>query len=67
MYDRDMDFSYNCVITIELNLDLEILFKFTAHSLPKRILNVKYKPVWARGREDLPQTSDLGRTDGRKN
>lgn len=63
-YATDKDFTYNSDMT--LSLDLETWFKVTAHPLPKDTLQVKFKPGWASGREDMPQTSDLGMTDGQK-
>ena len=48
-----------------MTFDLETWFKVTAHRLPKGTLWVKYEPDWAKEREDMPRTRDLGRTDGR--
>lgn len=56
------DFWYNSAIT--LTLDLEKWFKFTAHLLPKETLWVKYEPHWAKGREDMFRTRDLGQKKG---
>lgn len=42
-------------------LDLETWFKVTVQPLPKSTLCVEYEPDWAKGREDMPQTSDLGK------
>lgn len=47
-----------------LTLDLESWFKVTEHTLTKGTLRVKFEPDWAKGREDMPQTSDLGWKDG---
>lgn len=44
-------------------LDLETWFKITAHLLPKGILQVKYEPNQAKGREDMLRTNDLGQTE----
>lgn len=50
--------------TMTLTLDLESWFKVTEHTLNKGTLWVKFEPDWAKGREDMPQTSDLGWKDG---
>lgn len=47
-----------------LTLDLETCFKATAHLLPKGTLWMKYDPDWAKRKEDMIWTSDLGQTDG---
>lgn len=46
-----------------LTLDLEMLFKVTAHSLIKGTLWVKYDPDLAMEREDMLWASDLGWID----
>lgn len=46
-----------------LTFDLETLFKVTVHPLPKGTMWVKHDPDWAKGREDMLWTSDLGRHD----
>lgn len=48
-----------------LNLDIETRFKVTSYFLPESTLWVKYEQYWAKGREDMFQKSDLGRTDRR--
>lgn len=45
------------------SFDLESWLKVTAHPLVKRIILVKYKSDWAKGREDILRTRDLRRTD----
>lgn len=50
--------------TMTLTLDLESWFKVTEHTLNKGTLWVKFEPDWAKGGEDMPQTSDLGWKDG---
>lgn len=48
------------------NASLKARYVFvTAHPLPKGSLWVKYGPVWAKGKEDMLQTRDLGRTEKR--
>lgn len=49
-----------------LSFDLETWFKVTAHPLPRGTLWVKYpyEADWGKGRDDMLQTSDLGRKDG---
>lgn len=54
IYDLDKDFKDNSAMT--LSLDLETLFKATAHLLLKGTLWVKYVPDWATGREDIRHT-----------
>lgn len=46
-------------MTFTLDLETEI----TAHFLPKGILQVKYEPNQAKGREDMLRTNDLGQTE----
>lgn len=50
-----------------LTLDLETFFKVIAHPLPKGTLWVKYEPGWAKRREYMLRTRDIGWTDGWKN
>lgn len=67
MYDPDKNFFLdNSAMT--LTLALKTCFKVTAHPLPKRTLQLKYEPYWAKGREDtgIPQTSNLGWTNEKK-
>lgn len=45
-------------------LDLQTLFKIIAHPLTIDTLWVNYEPDCTKGREDMPLTSDCGRTDG---
>uniref|UniRef100_K1RVG7 Uncharacterized protein n=1 Tax=Magallana gigas TaxID=29159 RepID=K1RVG7_MAGGI len=61
-YAPEKDFSHNSSMT--LTLDLETSFKVTTHSLPKGTLQVKNEPDWAKGREDMLRTRDLGWTEG---
>lgn len=63
IYDLDKDFSGNSAMT--LILDLQTWFKVTSHTSSKGTLQVKYESEWAKGRESMPWTSDLGQTDGR--
>lgn len=62
-YALDKEFSYNSAMT--LTLDLETRFKITVHPLHKGTLWVKYESDWAKGREDMLRTRDLGQTNGR--
>lgn len=54
-------FLHNSAMT--LVLDLETWFKVTAHPLPKSNLWVKHEPTCTKEKENMLQTSDLGRTD----
>lgn len=49
-----------------MTLKLDTWFKVTAHSLHKGTLCVKYESDWAKGVDDILQTSNLGQTDERK-
>lgn len=53
--DQDQVFFIQKGIT--LIFELENLFKVTAQPLPKDTLWVNYKPGWAKGRENILQTS----------
>ena len=47
-----------------LTLYLKTWFKVTAHPSTKGTLWMRYEPDWAKGREAMLQSSNLGWTDG---
>lgn len=50
-----------------LNLAIDTGFMITAHPLHKGTLQMKHEPDLVKERKDIPQTSDLGRSDGYQN
>lgn len=54
LYEPDKNCSNNSAIT----LTLKTWLKITAHPLSKGTLRVKYKPDWAKGREDGQEIRD---------